>query len=82
MKCCNPECNTPFDHREGRLVRFSGTITNARTLESQSFVQHFWLCGKCAARFVFDTGSGRTRLKVRDEHANQHAPHRDLVPAA
>ena len=57
MKCCNPKCEREFDHREGRLVRFSGTVTNAKTRKSESFIQHVWLCGNCADHFVFERNS-------------------------
>lgn len=26
MKCCNPNCETPFDYRRGRLIRISRAI--------------------------------------------------------
>lgn len=55
-KCCNPECESPFDYREGRLIRFSRTL-NCENSESQCFIQHFWLCGKCAGLYVFENES-------------------------
>jgi len=61
-KCSNPECDLPFDYREGRLVRFSP----ADTKPSEPFhcVEHFWLCGKCSERYVFahERGAG---MKIR-----------------
>ena len=54
MKCCNPLCNALFDYRQGRLVRFSETITHADTLKAQVRIQHFWLCAKCAEIYVFE----------------------------
>jgi hypothetical protein len=72
MKCCNPMCESLFDHREGRLVRFSGVATNRQTPKRQPVVRHYWLCGKCAAHFVFETGSGGIgELKPREPERSQ-----------
>ena len=65
MRCCNPECKEPFDHRQGRLIRFSGTSGNGNSSEvRQPSVQHYWLCGRCVQLFVFDFNSG-VSLRIR-----------------
>lgn len=72
MKCCNPKCEAPFHHREGRLVRFSGTVTNAKTRKTEPFIQHAWLCGKCADEFVVERSAERhVILKPRTQKLRQ-----------
>jgi hypothetical protein len=67
LKCCNPECEAPFDYREGRLIRFSSEQANAKSAENRSLIQHFWLCGKCAGLFVFEHESGIS-VRIRPRH--------------
>jgi hypothetical protein len=57
-KCSNPDCDLPFDYREGRLIRFSPTDT--KSPGQYRCVEHFWLCGKCSERYVFayEPGAG------------------------
>jgi hypothetical protein len=50
-KCLNPDCGLPFDHREGRLIRFCST--DGKSPAEHQSVEHFWLCGKCSERYVF-----------------------------
>jgi hypothetical protein len=62
-KCSNPECEIPFNHREGRLIRLS----RAPTGDSPRLIKHFWLCGKCAALYFLEHESGtNVKLKLRD----------------
>lgn len=67
IKCCNPKCATPFDHREGRLIRFSSKPANGKTIENRPLIQHFWLCGKCAVLYVFEFESGIS-VKIKPRH--------------
>ena len=67
IKCCNPLCEAPFDYREGRLIRFSSKESNGRSTENHLLIQHFWLCGKCAGLFVFESESGLT-VKIKPRH--------------
>jgi len=57
-KCSNPDCDSPFDYREGRLIRFSPTDT--KFPGQCRYVEHFWLCGKCSERYVlaYERGAG------------------------
>jgi hypothetical protein len=54
-KCANPACSTPFQYlREGRLFKFELQRRDLHLIggeESKSAlrVEHFWLCGRCAA---------------------------------
>jgi hypothetical protein len=65
-------CDTPFDYRQGRLVRFSETLTNADTLESQVRIRHFWLCAKCAEVYVFEHHIGKS-VEIKPVHAEKTA---------
>jgi hypothetical protein len=50
-KCSNPDCDSPFDYCEGRLIRFSPTDTYSS--ERTRNVEHCWLCGECSERYLF-----------------------------
>lgn len=58
VKCLNPECRAQFDHREGRLIRFCKPPLNGQNTAGQSRVEHFWLCGTCSNRYVFEYKRG------------------------
>jgi hypothetical protein len=60
IKCFNPACDTPFDYREGRLIRSLVGPGNGRRPEVRGTIRHFWLCGDCAERFVFERKAGAT----------------------
>jgi hypothetical protein len=66
-KCCNPECEAPFDYREGRLIRFSRKLTDGKPTKNHTLIQHFWLCGKCAEAYVFECESGMN-IKIKPRH--------------
>jgi hypothetical protein len=75
-KCCNPECEVPFDYREGRLIRFSRPM-NGEISENERLIQHFWLCGKCAGLYVFEYESGvdvkiKPRRRELSEKSSAH----------
>jgi hypothetical protein len=57
-KCSNPDCDLPFDYREGRLIRFCPTDT--KSLGQHRCVEHYWLCRKCSERYAFayERGAG------------------------
>ena len=57
-KCFNPACQTPFDYRAGRLVRFSRKTSNSNYEESRQDIGHFWLCGTCVDLFTFECEEG------------------------
>ncbi len=66
-KCCNPECEAPFDYREGRLIRLSRTLPGGEPGENQRKIKHFWLCGKCAALYILEYEAGlNLKEKLRD----------------
>ena len=72
VKCCNPECEAPFDYREGRLVRFSPDAASGKPAQRDPLIQHFWLCGKCAGLYVFEYESGFTvRIKLRHQELSK-----------
>jgi hypothetical protein len=68
-KCFNPACQAPFDHRAGRLVRFSTTNANNNGPGSQPFIQHFWICGPCAKLYRFECKSGMPVELIQFEKA-------------
>lgn len=68
VKCCNPVCDTPFDYRQGRIIRRSRKVVNGEPAESRGLIEHFWLCGNCAERFVLEYES---EISVR---IKSHAP--------
>ena len=62
-KCCNPECESRFDYREGRLVRVTRTPANG-----EFSIEHFWLCGNCTEQYVLDHDSEmNVKIKPRDK---------------
>jgi hypothetical protein len=67
IRCCNSDCQAPFNYMEGRLVRFSSQHDAANPSENTPLIQHFWLCGKCTVIFKLEWESGTTvRLRPRD----------------
>ncbi len=50
-KCANPACGAPFQYlREGKLFKFEMTPSgDASGKKPARKVEHFWLCGSCAA---------------------------------
>lgn len=58
MKCCNPECEAPFDHREGRLIRFSWPHEEDNLVQTSHLIKHFWLCGRCSVHYVISYEAG------------------------
>ncbi len=75
IKCCNPECQAPFDYRQGRLIRFTGTPSSGNDPKNRRRIQHYWLCGKCAELYVFDFESGMgVKLKPREQESSVENP--------
>lgn len=67
MKCCNPECEAPFDYREGQLIRVSRPVTHGNGSARHKAVEHFWICGKCSGEFVLEQHGGmRVTLRSRE----------------
>ena len=58
MKCCNPDCQAPFDYRQGRLMRVSRPAIHGNGCAKHKTVEHFWLCGACAKQFVLEHHHG------------------------
>jgi len=87
IKCCNPECGAPFDYREGRLIRFSRNTPNDsssynRNTNNCQVIEHFWLCGKCAALYVFENEPGNhVTVRPRTEEFSQRTNPRSTLVA-
>ena len=71
-KCSNPDCASPFDYREGRLIRLSSADTMSPA--EQPRVEHFWLCGKSSEQYVFafERGVG-TKVRLRAAETEETA---------
>ena len=65
FKCSNPDCETPFDYRQGQLVRFCRLLANGA--EDQHAVEHYWLCGSCSEIHVLGQEAGSIRVERRSE---------------
>jgi len=80
--CANPECSMEFDYREGKLFRFHKNHAPGEPRPNTHCVQHFWLCGRCAATYTLDycetTG---VLLRTKTEHAS-HSGWNCLIAAA
>jgi hypothetical protein len=68
-KCANPECSARFRYlRDGKLFRVNlDRLESASTAQNDSDkpwhrLEHFWLCGRCAATMtlVAQKGGGIT----------------------
>jgi hypothetical protein len=71
-KCFNPACQTPFDYRAGRLVRFSRKSANHNHEESYQVIEHFWLCGSCTDVYSFEFEEGMpVGLRRREQVAHK-----------
>ena len=51
-KCANPECEMPFDYRQGRFFRFHKEQNAGEAPVNHHSVQHFWLCGACTKNYT------------------------------
>ncbi len=67
-KCANPACSTAFHYlRDGRLFRMETPYEGPSASEPLDFregkpvrrVEHFWLCGKCAASLTLIVDRGK-----------------------
>ena len=59
LDCVNPECATPFNFRQGRLLRFHCYHSNGNAPSmSQYSLKHFWLCKKCSHIYTLEYRGG------------------------
>jgi len=69
-KCANPACGTPFRHlNQGKLFQVEGEESvERRPLVSlrrrRHYVERYWLCDACAARFTLTFEEGRGVVPV------------------
>ncbi len=80
-KCANPDCSTPFHYlRDGKIFQLEIGEPNGpepHLLSSRRpthHVEHFWLCGPCAATMtlVIEKEKGVIAVPLRP-HARQAA---------
>jgi hypothetical protein len=70
--CCNSDCRAPFDFRQGRIIRICKALPTDCASEIEHPLEHFWLCGNCSERYVFEYESRlNLRLKTRTEALSQ-----------
>jgi hypothetical protein len=65
-KCANPQCSAPFRYlRDGKLFRVDldqlESVSAAQNDSDKPWhrVEHFWLCGRCAATMTLVAGKGK-----------------------
>jgi hypothetical protein len=70
-KCANPECSAPFRYlRDGKLFRVNwGLLESASAAQNDSDkpwhrLEHFWLCGRCAATMTLVAEKGKGVVAV------------------
>jgi hypothetical protein len=70
-KCANPACSAPFRYlRDGKLFRVNlDLLESATTAQNESDkpwhrLEHFWLCGRCAATMTLVAEKGRGVIAV------------------
>jgi hypothetical protein len=56
--CANPDCQAPFDYRQGRLFRFHKDNPAGERAPNTHSVQHFWLCGVCCGAYTLEYRDG------------------------
>jgi hypothetical protein len=70
--CCNSDCGAPFDFRRGRIVRICKALPTDCASKIEHPVEHFWLCGNCSERYVFEYESTlKLKLKTQTEATSQ-----------
>jgi hypothetical protein len=57
--CANPDCQAPFDYRQGRLFRFHKDHPVGEKPPNTHSVQHFWMCGVCCGIYTLEHLAGR-----------------------
>jgi hypothetical protein len=71
--CANPACQASFQYfREGRLYRFELSPTaNGTSMAGDNKpprkVEHFWLCGRCAAIMTLALHQQKVVVVRRDQ---------------
>jgi hypothetical protein len=56
--CANPDCQAPFDYRQGRLFRFHKDHPVCERPPNTHSIQHFWLCGTCCGTHTLEYHDG------------------------
>jgi len=73
-KCANPACPTPFQYlRDGKVFQFELSNDVGLRLVTEKKpprkVEHFWLCGRCAAKMTlaFERQRGMVVVPLKDQ---------------
>lgn len=64
-QCFNPDCRKPLHYlREGRVFVF-GVKDSGDGGNGESRLEHYWLCGPCAEKFVLAQDDGGVNMMKR-----------------
>ena len=66
LQCSNPQCNIPFDFRQGRIFRFFSDRTSRQASPKAHGVRHFWLCAKCSKTHILEYCGDKIVLLLRN----------------
>jgi hypothetical protein len=61
-KCANPDCETLFDYRRGRMFRFRDHQWCEPANALRPVLVHFWLCDECSNAYTLDYVQGNVFL--------------------
>lgn len=71
-QCFNPECRKPLHYlREGRVFVFGVHECGDGDHEEGSRLEHYWLCGSCAQRFVMAQREGGIQMVKRTKRLSE-----------
>jgi hypothetical protein len=79
--CANPDCQVPFDDREGRLFRFHKQHPAGERPSKTRSVQHFSLCGACCGTYTLEYLDGRG-VVIRGSETSDNLDTRRFIAAA
>ncbi len=81
-KCANPNCNARLHYlRSGKLFRFDVPVADANAKNGgvkqgvkkpAHRLEHFWLCGKCAASMTMKNEKNRGVIVIPIEKPQYH----------
>lgn len=61
-QCFNADCRKPLHYlREGRVFVFGVQ----ESVDGESRLEHYWLCGSCAEKYVLAQGVGGLHMVAR-----------------
>lgn len=62
-QCFNPQCKKPLHYlRDGRIFVFGVKNSGNGDASQESHLEHYWLCGDCASRYIVVQDKEKIRL--------------------